>query len=109
MEFVDDGTEDALLKTRMVVNSVQKRSHLYTRGVFSVCNQWRCGSPDEPTVNAVFDPTDSRLNGLKLAECNKCRTSHSVLKFMESAIAEVEQEPAAIDSSGTSSSEDVGP
>lgn len=87
-------TSDPLLSTWLVLHKGQKRSHLLTGSVCTVCNQWRCGTPENPSVHAVFTTEGSANNCM---ECRKCRSLHSVIGYMEAALVAEHSTSASAD------------
>ena len=62
------------LTGRQVVHFQRGKVHVYTGGIFTLCGNWKCGSPSEATDNATFcDTLDDILDGQDgLTFCKAC-------------------------------------
>ena len=87
----------------MVLQTRRLKIHGYTDGVYSLCRQWKCGTPDEPTMDAMF--TD-KLNEstAHMTICKSCELQQGcVFKPTSASPSEKDDDSSSSSSSSCSS------
>ena len=65
-------TDSAVTQSVRVVNYVSGKVHFWSYGKRTLCRKWLCGSPDEPSSNAVFADLQSSTTSTKSSNCLFC-------------------------------------
>ena len=87
----------------MVLQTLKLKIHAYKDGVYTLCRQWKCGTPENPTLNASFttklDETFSHTS-----VCRSCeRQQKCSFPSMSAPLEEAEEDSSPSASSSSSS------
>ena len=89
----------------MVLQTRRVRIHGYREGVHTLCRQWKCGTPENPMLDAVFtDKLD--VSSSHMATCRSCEWQQKCLFPTTSSTPpqKIEETSSSSSSSSTSSS-----
>ena len=75
---------DAVVDTVKVVHFVSGKVHIWHTGIRTLCSKWKCGSPGEPSSNAMFASTHDSTCSSSSLNCKDCFGER--LKFLRLAV-----------------------
>ena len=64
--------DSPVTKSTRVVNYVTGKVHFWSYGKRTLCRMWLCGSPDDPSSNAVFADLHSSTTSSSSSNCHFC-------------------------------------
>jgi hypothetical protein len=77
---------DAVVDQVRVVHFSSNKVHIWHMGVRTLCSKWKCGSPEEPSSNAIFAKPQDSTCFQDSFNCKDCFGER--LKFLRVAITE---------------------
>ena len=94
--------EDVMPKM-MVLNTRRLRIHGYREGIYPLCRHWKCGTPDNPTLDAMFvDKLDESSSHMTV--CRSCEWQQQKCVFPTTSSTPPKDDEECSSSSSSSSS-----